>query len=80
VADKGLPDPILFPPPAAGGSEEQVSGPVSERRAFLRRTAMVGLPVLLASVRARTAWAQEPNGPSCAESLGASGCFERNKP
>jgi hypothetical protein len=53
MADKGLPDQVL--------SDEQESI-ASERRAFLRRAALAGLPVLLASVRARTAWAQDTTG------------------
>jgi hypothetical protein len=50
MVDKGLPEQAL--------SDEQESLS-SERRAFLRRAAMAGLPVLVASVRARTAWAQD---------------------
>jgi hypothetical protein len=53
MVDKGLPEQAL--------SDEQESI-ASERRAFLRRAALAGLPVLLASVRARTAWAQETAG------------------
>jgi hypothetical protein len=53
MVDKGLPEQAL--------SDEQESI-ASERRAFLRRAALAGLPVLLASVRARTAWAQETTG------------------
>jgi hypothetical protein len=53
MADKGLPDQVL--------SDERESI-ASERRAFLRRAALAGLPVLLASVRARTVWAQDANG------------------
>jgi hypothetical protein len=51
---------------------------VAERRAFLRRTALMGLPAVLASVRARTVWAQDGENKSCAASLGTSGCAERN--
>jgi hypothetical protein len=73
MADNGLPDPALF----AQVGEVAASGSVAERRAFLRRAAMIGLPALLVSVRARTAWAQA-QGPSCAASLGTSGCAQRN--
>lgn len=51
---------------------------VSERREFFKRAALIGLPVVLASVHARTAWANQVNGPSCGNSLGPSGCANRN--
>jgi len=53
MVDKGLPGQ------AHADERESVA---SERRAFLRRAALAGLPVLLASVRARTAWAQDTTG------------------
>ena len=53
MVDKGLPDQAL---------SEKRESIASERRAFLRRAALAGLPVLLASVRARTAWAQDTTG------------------
>ena len=68
---------------------------VNRRRAFLKRVALAGLPVALATVRPRTAWAQtgtvnphydphlpgnyvtDPEG-SCSNSIGSSGCANRN--
>jgi len=35
---------------------------VNERRAFLKRVALAGLPIALATVRPRTAWAQNGRG------------------
>ena|SRR5262249_6228274 len=35
---------------------------VNERRAFLKRVALAGLPIALATVRPRTAWAQPRTG------------------
>jgi hypothetical protein len=55
VADNRLPNGDLS---AAGGRGEQVA-PVNDRRLFLQRTARVGLPALLVSVRARTVWAED---------------------
>jgi hypothetical protein len=59
-----------------------------QRRAFLKRALLVGLPVALATVRPRTTWAgpQDPHVPgntindansSCSGSLGTSGCAAR---
>ena len=56
MADKRLPEPTISSPATAGEDAEKLQ---AERRAFLRRAAVAGLPVLLASVRARTVWAQE---------------------
>jgi hypothetical protein len=63
---------------------------VNERRAFLKRVALAGLPIALATVRPRTAWAgtkpidpTKPGNPltdpdsSCSGSLGSSGCAAR---
>jgi hypothetical protein len=55
---------------------------VSDRRAFFKRSAMVGIPVILATVRPRTAWAggstttawSTTNHRGCKFSTGASGC------
>ena len=56
MVDKGLPEPSLSSQtPAAEGAEKLDA----QRRVFLRRAALAGLPVLLASVRARTVWAQD---------------------
>ena len=60
-----------------------------QRRAFLKRALLAGLPVALATVRPRTVWAapQDPTKPgntindpnsSCSGSLGSSGCAARN--
>jgi len=51
---------------------------VTERRAFFKRAAAIGLPVALATVRANTAWAQTNDTASCRASLGTSGCAARN--
>ncbi len=58
-------------------SKETAESPVKERREFFRRAALIGLPIALASVRAQTVWAQQ-QGPSCALSIGTSGCAQRN--
>jgi hypothetical protein len=62
---------------------------VKQRRDFLKRMLLAGLPVALASVRPRTVWAQTPQDPtkpgntltdpysSCSGSLGSSGCAAR---
>lgn len=50
---------------------------VQERRDFLRRAALVGLPVVLATVRPRTAWATgkvTPGSTACIQSTHPSGC------
>jgi hypothetical protein len=60
VADKCLPD--------SSQALESCSAEVlrvAERRAFLRRAAIAGLPVVLASVRGRTAWARQDGSASC---------------
>ncbi|MCC7009089.1 MAG: hypothetical protein IT184_09755 [Acidobacteria bacterium] len=42
----------------------------AERRAFLRKAALVGLPVVLATVRPRAVWAGgQHGGGSCAASI-----------
>lgn len=56
-----------------------------QRRAFLKRAALIGLPVAFATVRPRTSWAVplNPGNPqsdpkfSCSGSLGTSGCAAR---
>jgi hypothetical protein len=60
-----------------------------ERRAFLKRALLAGIPVALATVRPRTTWAQTAQDPtkpgntltdpesSCSGSLGSSGCAAR---
>ena len=57
MADKSLPHESL-----QGDTGEPASRPysqdVSERRAFLRKAAMIGVPVVLASIPSRTTWAQ----------------------
>ena len=64
MADKSLPpesisDVAALEAPTTGPSSEDVS----ERRAFLRKAAMIGVPVVLASIPSRTTWAQ-PNRPA----------------
>ena len=57
-----------------------------QRRDFLKRAFLAGLPVALATVRPHTAWAQDPTQPgnpindpnySCSGSEGSSGCAKR---
>lgn len=66
MADKSLP---------GGDSEGPLTGaerPDSDRRAFLRRVA-IGLPIVLATVPARTmAWPNNQNSPSCPPSANGS--------
>ena len=71
MADNSLPDHDLSEPtaPTAEVSDE-------ERRKFLRRAALAGLPVILATVRGRTVFAGGLTA-SCAASLGVSGCANR---
>lgn len=49
-----------------------------ERRHFLRRAAMIGLPVVVATVRPRTAWATPASTGGCIQSTHASGCWDTN--
>lgn len=65
MADKTLID--QQEPPVDGESG------ASERRAFLRRAAMVGLPVVVATVQPRTAWAGSHGKQSAAGSVNPSG-------
>lgn len=74
MADNGLSSDGLSPDEAASPTE---AAQRSERRAFLRKAALVGLPVALATVNARTVWAQA-QGPSCAQSNSPSGCASIN--
>jgi len=71
MADNSLPERDLS---EATSSGEQVSD--DERRRFLRRAALAGLPVVLATVRGRTVFASQLTA-SCAASLGVSGCANR---
>jgi hypothetical protein len=66
--DNSLPDGDL---PAAPSAEETAA---TERRAFLKRAAIVGLPVILASVRGSTAWGAWKLNASCAGSAVGSRC------
>lgn len=64
----------------------QEEGPASppessmqQRRDFIRRAAMIGVPAVLATIRPRTAWAggvkqQVGSGQGCITSIGPSGC------
>jgi hypothetical protein len=71
MADKSLPDRDLS---EASSSIEGVNN--DDRRKFLRRAALAGLPVVLATVRGRTVFASGQTA-SCAASMGASGCAGR---
>ena len=51
----------------------------SDRRAFLRKSAMIGVPMIVATVRPRTAWSQTMTA-SCVGSVHASGCNPNNIP
>jgi hypothetical protein len=68
MADNGLSNGDLSPP---------VNQLDQQRRSFLKRAALIGLPVALATVRPRTVWAQANNTPSCRASMGTSGCNTR---
>lgn len=65
----------------------QNNGPASppdsamqQRRDFIKRAAMIGLPAVLATVRPRTAWAQaKTSTQACIESVHASGCNPNGK-
>jgi hypothetical protein len=71
MADNTLPERDLS---ATSSSIEDVKD--DERRKFLRRAAIAGLPVVLATVRGRTVFAGGLTA-SCAASLGVSGCANR---
>ena len=71
MADNTLPERDL---PASSSTIEDVKD--DERRKFLRRAALAGLPIVLATVRGRTVFAGQA-GPSCAASMGVSGCATR---
>jgi len=71
MADNTLPERDLS---ATSSSSEDVKD--DERRKFLRRAAIAGLPVVLATVRGRTVFAGDLTA-SCAASLGVSGCANR---
>jgi len=71
MADNTLPERDLSAP---SSSMEDVKD--DERRKFLRRAALAGLPVVLATVRGRTVFAGGQTA-SCAASLGISGCANR---
>ena len=71
MADNTLPERDLS---ATSSSIEDVKD--DERRKFLRRAAIAGLPVVLATVRGRTVFASHLTA-SCAASLGVSGCANR---
>jgi hypothetical protein len=54
MADNNLPNDHLPAASLAAGES-----PAAERRAFLRRAALVGIPVLIATVPGRTVWARQ---------------------
>ena len=58
MADKSLPLGGLPDEGSGSGSAAQPAADSLERRAFLRRAAMIGIPVVIASVPGRTVWAQ----------------------
>jgi hypothetical protein len=66
-----------------GRSQESLSlmaesARTKERRDFLRKASLIGIPVVLATVRPRSLWAQIPTEPqSCSGSAGTSGCDAR---
>jgi hypothetical protein len=71
MADNTLPERDLS---ASSPSNEDVKD--DERRKFLRRAAIAGLPIVLATVRGRTVFAGGQTA-SCSASLGVSGCANR---
>lgn len=42
---------------------ETLSSAAADRRSFLRRAALVGIPVVIATVPSRTVWAGQPKKP-----------------
>jgi len=68
--DKSLPHGRIPVP-----SDPQVAdSAVADRRAFFRRAVAVGIPVVLATVRGRSVYAQTPSGcASCQPSGGVTG-------
>lgn len=48
---------------AAQDHQDQPAASLAERRAFLRRAALIGIPVVVASIPSRSAWAQQPKKP-----------------
>jgi len=73
MADNSLPGRELSKPEATA----QKSGAVdAERRAFIGRAAIATLPVVLATVRGRTAsaWGGTQSTPSCPASANISSC------
>ena len=68
MADKSLPLENLSDrgdeSPASQDHQDQPSATLAERRAFLRRAALIGIPVVVASIPSRSAWAQpkKPGG------------------
>jgi hypothetical protein len=66
MADNSLPERAL-------AAKTEVSAVDQDRRRALKRVALVGLPVVLATVRGRTAWAADPT-PSCRASANMSSC------
>jgi hypothetical protein len=68
MADNSLPDRDLSKPVAPPADVND------ERRKFMRRAALAGLPVVLASVRGRTVFAWGTSTPSCPASAKGSKC------
>ena len=67
MADNSLPERDLSQVPEAAKNVDD------ERRAFLRRAAVAGLPVVLATVRGRTVFASQTTA-SCPASANMSSC------
>ena len=71
--DKSLPHgriPVL-------PDQEDADAAIADRRAFFRRAVAVGIPVVLATVRGRSVYAQTPSGcASCQPSGGVAGTGE----
>lgn len=95
MADKSLrPESIPGIDAVEGATPKPSSEDASARRAFLRKAAMIGVPVLLASIPSRTTWAQpnqrgrrprnaepalEVTGGACMASVHPSGCATRSQ-
>ena len=68
MADNSLPDRDLS---KTSAPIEDVNG---DRRKFVRRAALAGLPIVLATVRGRTVFASQTATPSCRPSMNSSRC------
>jgi len=73
MAENTLPERELSTPEASANNVERVD---KERRLFMGRAAVAALPVVLATVRGRTVFAQTGT-PSCPASANLSSCTGR---